>query len=107
VSSASTIQTTIKLSNDAFGNDKRPASILTGRLPTSVEDQVRQVADAIRKASLASVHRHAVRLLLPVVRSTELDDWPGGVRQMVEAADPLVDQILRQLAPVGAACITR
>ena len=48
------------------------------RLPTSVEDQIRQAAIAIKSASDDGKHRHLVRLLLPVIGATDLDDWPGG-----------------------------
>lgn len=68
------------------------------RLPTSVDDQVRQAATAIQRASTeGNCRRHTLRLLLPVIGATELDDWPGGARQMMEAAQPLVQQILQRL----------
>jgi Domain of unknown function (DUF1995) len=102
---SSTASTTSSTPNqpDEGGVDADLASILTGRLPTSVEDQVRQAAESIRRASQGGCHRHVVRLLLPVQRSSDadLDDWPGGARQMMEAADPLVDQILKQATPGG------
>jgi Domain of unknown function (DUF1995) len=65
--------------------------ILTARLPTSVDDQVRQARAAL---SNSPHHRHMIRLLLPVIGATELDDWPGGSRQQMEAAFPLVKSIL-------------
>jgi len=68
--------------------------ILTARLPTSVEDQVRQAAASVQRAGRAGVHRQTVRLLLPLIGATELDDWPGGARQQMEAAEPLVQDIL-------------
>lgn len=71
------------------------ASILTSRLPTSVDDQVRQAVDSLVRANKDGKHRHSIRLLLPVIGATELDDWPGGARQMMEAANPLVEQIVR------------
>jgi hypothetical protein len=37
-----------------------------------------------------------IRLLLPVIGATELDDWPGGSRQQMEAAYPLVKSILNR-----------
>ena len=75
-------------------NDDDLSELLTARLPTSVEDQVRQASESIKRASQDGIHRHGVRLLLPVIGATELDDWPGGARQMMEAAYPLVTQIM-------------
>jgi hypothetical protein len=66
----------------------------TSRFPTSPEDQVRQAAISIKNASKDGIHRHAVRLLLPLIGATELDDWPGGARQMMEAASPLINTVM-------------
>lgn len=54
----------------------------------------------MQKATKDGVKRHSVRLLLPIIGATELDDWPGGARQMMEAASPLVKDILK-LQPVS------
>jgi hypothetical protein len=75
-------------------------STISVRFPTSVEDQVRMAAVALKAASKDSdpgvqqQRRHAMRLLLPVIGATELDDWPGGARQMMEAAAPMVTQMM-------------
>jgi hypothetical protein len=55
--------------------DQDLASILTSRLPTSVDDQVRQAVESLKRANQDGKHRHSVRLLLPVIGATELDDW--------------------------------
>ena len=77
--------------------------LLTARLPTSVEDQVRQAAASVQRAQqqkdnnpdgVGGVRRQTIRLLLPLIGATELDDWPGGARQQMEAAEPLVRSIL-------------
>ena len=73
------------------------SNLLTSRLPTSVEDQVRQASESLKRATEAGIHRHSIRLLLPVIGATELDDWPGGARQMMQAAEPLVEQMLRTM----------
>jgi len=67
----------------------------TERLPTSVEDQVRQCVSALRESK---DKRHNLRLLLPIIGATDLDDWPGGARQMMQAAEPLVQGILQGLS---------
>lgn len=61
----------------------------------SSEDQVRLAAISLQKATKDGITRHSVRLLLPIIGATELDDWPGGARQMMEAASPLVTDILK------------
>jgi len=66
----------------------------TARFPTSPEDQVRQAAISMKEASKDGKKRHSIRLLLPIIGATELDDWPGGARQMMEAASPLVQDIM-------------
>lgn len=53
------------------------------RFPTSVDDQVRQAKSAIVQAKKDGIQRHTIRLLLPLIGATELDDWPGGARQMM------------------------
>lgn len=82
------------------------ANMITARFPTSPEDQVRQAFTAIQAASQSSesssdyspgTKRHSIRLLLPIIGATELDDWPGGARQMMEAAAPLMTDLLTLL----------
>ena len=95
-------RTTTVLGADFSSEDSTaaaPASLdATTRLPTSVDDQVRQAILSLQRASQdGKQHRHLVRLLLPVIGATDLDDWPGGARQMMEAAYPLVTSILQGL----------
>ena len=73
------------------------AAILTERFPSSVDDQIRQASAALKRANQDGYHRHGVRILLPIIGATELDDWPGGTRQMAEAAAPLMETVLRNL----------
>jgi hypothetical protein len=42
---------------------------------------VQQAAAACRRAWEAGVRRQRVELLLPLIGATDLDDWPGGIRQ--------------------------
>jgi hypothetical protein len=99
VSSSADDSTRRASKNDDDDQQPQPAGIqslndiLTARLPTSVEDQVRQARAAL---SVSPHHRHVIRLLLPVIGATELDDWPGGSRQQMEAAYPLVKSILNR-----------
>jgi Domain of unknown function (DUF1995) len=62
----------------------------------SVVDQVGQASLSIKRAVASGINRHTIRLLLPLIGATELDDWPGGARQMREAAQPLMTTILQE-----------
>jgi Domain of unknown function (DUF1995) len=83
------------MSNDKDNSNSDLSSLLTARLPTSVEDQVRQAAESLKRATADGFYRHSIRLLLPLSGATELDDWPGGARQQMEAACPLMENILK------------
>lgn len=71
--------------------------ILTERFPTSIDDQVRPASEALQRANQDGYHHHSIRLLLPIIGTTDIDDWPGGTRQMAEAANPLMQFILKNL----------
>ena len=90
----------ISSSEETLGDENDLSKILTSRLPTSVDDQVRQATASLKQASKDGKHRHCVRLLLPVIGATELDDWPGGIPQMMEAAFPLVQSIMKGMGAV-------
>jgi hypothetical protein len=59
--------------------------------------QVNQAVTAIEAAWKAGIKRQRIELLLPLIGATDLDDWPGGIRQQFKAAAPLVEGILKQL----------
>lgn len=59
--------------------------------------QVNQAVAAIEAAWKAGIKRQRIELLLPLIGATDLDDWPGGIRQQFKAAAPLVEGILKQL----------
>lgn len=84
---------TASSSSNNYENDI--SSLSTNRIPTSVIDQVRQATESIKRATADGQHRHLIRLLLPVIGATDLDDWPGGARQMMQAADPLVERMIQ------------
>lgn len=86
----------IRRSLSSAAADNPIGDMVTARLPTSVEDQVRQAIRSIQqaKSSEQQITRHNIRLLLPLIGATDLDDWPGGSRQMMVAAGPLVESIM-------------
>eukprot|EP00882_Tetradesmus_deserticola_P013115 GHRQ01013908.1.p1 GENE.GHRQ01013908.1~~GHRQ01013908.1.p1 ORF type:complete len:151 (+),score=39.96 GHRQ01013908.1:276-728(+) len=69
----------------------------TLRIPSNPELQVKQAVAAIEEAWKAGIRRQRIELLLPLIGATDLDDWPGGIRQQFKAAAPLVEGILKQL----------
>jgi len=83
------------------------SSMVTSRFPTSPEDQVRQASIALQRASLDGKKRHSVRLLLPIIGATELDDWPGGAKQMMDAASPLIRDVLKLSLPYNETTKTK
>lgn len=43
--------------------------------------------------------RQILRLSLPLIGATEIDDWPGGDQQRYKACGPMVEKILLDLPP--------
>ena len=41
------------------------------------------------RAWQAGIRRQRIELLLPLIGATDLDDWPGGIRQQFKAALPM------------------
>ncbi|KAF8073061.1 hypothetical protein HT031_000722 [Scenedesmus sp. PABB004] len=70
------------------------------RVPRAPEAQVSQAAAAVEAAWRAGIKRQRVELLLPLIGATDLDDWPGGIRQQFKAAAPLVEGLLKQLKQI-------
>jgi hypothetical protein len=61
----------------------RRAAVQSVSVPSSPEAQVSQAVQAIQAAWRAGITRQRVELLLPLIGATDLDDWPGGIRQQV------------------------
>jgi hypothetical protein len=64
------------------------------------QTKVAQAAAACESAWRAGITRQRVEILLPLIGATDLDDWPGGIRQQAKAAAPLVEGLLRALKSV-------
>ncbi|MEW5297286.1 MAG: hypothetical protein WDW36_000504 [Sanguina aurantia] len=69
-------------------------------VPESPNQQVAQAAAAIEAAWRDGIAMQTVELLLPLIGATDLDDWPGGIRQQYKAASPLVSSIVQSLKRV-------
>eukprot|EP00878_Enallax_costatus_P004249 GHUV01004479.1.p1 GENE.GHUV01004479.1~~GHUV01004479.1.p1 ORF type:complete len:280 (+),score=96.82 GHUV01004479.1:219-1058(+) len=67
------------------------------RIPSTPDLQVNQAVAATEAAWKDGVRLQRIELMLPLIGATDLDDWPGGIRQQFKAAAPLVESVLKQL----------
>jgi|EP00982_Pelagococcus_subviridis_P017359 hypothetical protein len=51
------------------------------RLPRSPREQAKQAAEAVARAAASGKKFFSIEFSLPLIGATDLDDWPGGVRQ--------------------------
>jgi hypothetical protein len=63
----------------------------TVNIPTLSDVQISQAVTAIEAAWKDGIKRQRLELLLPLIGATDLDDWPGGIRQQFKAAAPLME----------------
>jgi len=68
------------------------------RIPRGTEDQVLQASQSIQRAFNDGITRQQVKIELPLIGATELDDWPGGIKQQYQACEPMVISLLKKLA---------
>jgi len=66
-------------------------------LPEDSAEIVEQAFVSCQRAWEAGIKRQRLELALPLIGATDLDDWPGGIRQQFKAAAPMVEKLLRQL----------
>ncbi|DBA92198.1 hypothetical protein WJX77_010076 [Trebouxia sp. C0004] len=69
----------------------------THRIPQDADSVAQQALAACQRAFKAGVRRQQLELLLPLIGATDIDDWPGGVRQQFKAVLPMVESILQGL----------
>ena len=77
------------------------------KLPKSPREQVGQAAEAVRRASADGKKQLAIEFTLPLIGATDLDDWPGGIRQQYQAVAPMVGELLKQIGTDGNAAEVR
>lgn len=63
------------------GSSSDGASAPLPRLPRSPREQVTQAAEAVRRAAASGKQLFEIEFSLPLIGATDLDDWPGGIRQ--------------------------
>ena len=73
----------------------------TPSLPKSSAAQVRQAAEAARHATDDGITLQTIVFDLPLIGATDLDDWPGGIRQQYQAVLPMVFELLKTIAGSG------
>lgn len=67
------------------------------QFPQSSAQIVRQAYQSCKTAWNAGIKRQKIEIILPLIGATDIDDWPGGIRQQFKAAQPMVEDILTQL----------
>jgi hypothetical protein len=67
------------------------------RLPRSPKEQVAQATEAVRRATADGKELVSIEFNLPLIGATDLDDWPGGVRQQYQAIAPMVGELLKNI----------
>lgn len=50
-------------------------------IPRGPQEMVQQCVAAVTRGWEAGIKRQRIDLLLPLIGATDLDDWPGGIRQ--------------------------
>eukprot|EP00210_Caulerpa_lentillifera_P002215 g2129.t1 len=74
-------------------------------VPESPEDAADQAVQASRVAWQEGIKKQRIDFLPPLTGATDLDDWPGGIRQMFSAILPSVERFLLGLkATEGLQC---
>jgi hypothetical protein len=68
---------------------------------------VRSCAAAISAALAEGYKLQRVELDLPLIGATDLDDWPGGVRQQLQAVTPLLMQLLTEIGARASVPVDR
>lgn len=65
--------------------------------PPTIDAMMSGVATSILSARASGVKLGIVELPLPVTGGTELDDWPGGIKQKFNTLVPMLEPVLRRL----------
>ncbi|GAB5357327.1 hypothetical protein AAMO2058_000365200 [Amorphochlora amoebiformis] len=63
-------------------------------IPQNSEATAQQALDSVVRGLKDGKKLQRIELMLPLIGATDLDDWPGGIRQQFKAARPMVEQIL-------------
>mmetsp|Transcript_44583 Transcript_44583/g.71662 ORF Transcript_44583/g.71662 Transcript_44583/m.71662 type:complete len:313 (+) Transcript_44583:147-1085(+) len=67
------------------------------QVPQNSENTADQAFEAVKNGFKDGKNRQQIELMLPLIGATDLDDWPGGIRQQFKAASPMCESILKSL----------
>ena len=83
----------LRHNHDLAGNKVHVDVHLVARRHSSLAEPCEAQVAALQAASVrawqAGVRKQRVELLLPLIGATDLDDWPGGIRQQFKAVLPM------------------
>lgn len=65
--------------------------------PSSIQAMMTEVAISLQAARASGLSAALVEIPLPVTGGTELDDWPGGIRQKLATISPMLEETMRTL----------
>lgn len=82
---------TLRAMGETDGADTTPT------FPRSSAEIVKQAYKACQAAWKDGISRQRIEIILPLIGATDLDDWPGGIRQQFKAAQPMVEDLLTQM----------
>jgi hypothetical protein len=80
-----------------MGDRSDGADTTAPTFPRSSAEIVKQAYKACQAAWNDGISRQRIEIILPLIGATDLDDWPGGIRQQFKAAQPMVEDLLVQM----------
>ena len=93
VSSSSSTSTT---ETETTGTEKQQQKL--EELPKSTSQQVELAAKSVKKALESGKKNVEVTFDIPLIGATDLDDWPGGVRQQYQSMSPMVEALMKAVS---------
>ncbi|CAL6438100.1 unnamed protein product [Bathycoccus prasinos] len=93
VSSTSSTSTT---ETETTGTEKQQQKL--EELPKSTSQQVELAAKSVKKALESGKKNVEVTFDIPLIGATDLDDWPGGVRQQYQSMSPMVEALMKAVS---------
>lgn len=67
------------------------------KTPDTIFQMMNQIAKAIYNAKSENISTMLVDIPLPVTGGTELDDWPGGIKQKYSTLYPMLIETMKTL----------
>lgn len=67
------------------------------QLPKSTKEQIQLASAAIKNALSCGIKDMEVTFNLDLIGATDLDDWPGGIRQQYQSASPMIEALMKSI----------